>query len=165
MSCLASRSGKNIDRRICDEQRFGIGRYIHDKDVAYPPRRAQSRARRRHSTHQLVGMQAALHQELAFALVDKLHGFGRSGIAVGNVNELKSANIDLDSLAIVLIFRAGPTRMGSINRRSAASVAPRSELSSQGCTTTVLAAATLLALAISRSYFDSAAMLTSLRWL
>ena len=39
---------------------------------------------------------------------------------------------------------------------SAASIAPRSDVSSQGCTTIVVAAGNLLRLAISRSYFDSA---------
>src|SRR5437899_3226565 len=37
---------------------------------------------------------------------------------------------------------------------SAASVAPRSEVSSHGCTTTVVAAGTSFARAIRRSYFD-----------
>jgi hypothetical protein len=37
---------------------------------------------------------------------------------------------------------------------SADSIAPRKELSSQGCTTTVATMGTLLAAAIRRSYFD-----------
>ena len=38
---------------------------------------------------------------------------------------------------------------------SAASMAPRSEVSSQGCTTTVVAGGTCLARAMSRSYFEA----------
>ena len=37
---------------------------------------------------------------------------------------------------------------------SAASTAPRSDVSSQGCATTVVAGGTFFALAISRSYFE-----------
>ena len=37
---------------------------------------------------------------------------------------------------------------------SAASIAPRNEVSSQGCTTTVVAAGTCFARAMSRSYFE-----------
>src|SRR5258705_12075578 len=54
--------------------------------------------------------------------------------------------------AVSLIFAAGPTRVGLIMPASAASTAPRSELSSQGCTTMVDTAGTAFAAAIRRSY-------------
>ena len=57
------------------------------------------------------------------------------------------------SRATAAIFAAGPTRIGSMMPASAASTAPRSEVSSQGCTTMVAAGGTSLARAISRSYF------------
>src|SRR5689334_17063751 len=59
------------------------------------------------------------------------------------------------SAATCLILAAGPTRIGAMIPSSAASIGPRSELSSHGCTTTVNAGGTVLALAIRRSYFDS----------
>ena len=34
--------GKDVDRRVGDEQRLGIGRHVHDEDVADPPRGAQA---------------------------------------------------------------------------------------------------------------------------
>ena len=34
--------GEDVDRRVGDEQRLGIGRHVHDEDVADPPRGAQA---------------------------------------------------------------------------------------------------------------------------
>ena len=60
------------------------------------------------------------------------------------------------SRATFLTLAAGPTRTGMISPASAASIAPRSDVSSHGCTTIVFAAGTFFASAINRSYFDSA---------
>ena len=54
--------------------------------------------------------------------------------------------------ATAAILAAGPTRIGAMMPASAASTAPRSEVSSQGCATTVVAGGTCFACAISRSY-------------
>src|SRR5689334_6284387 len=51
----------------------------------------------------------------------------------------------------------GPTRIGAISPTRAASIAPRSEDSSQGCTTAVGVGGIALQRAISRSYFSWAA--------
>src|SRR6516162_3314025 len=56
------------------------------------------------------------------------------------------------SRATAEIFAAGPTRIGTLTPASAASIGPRSEVSSQGCTTIVRAAETFFARASSRSY-------------
>ena len=93
MSRLASRSGKDVDGGVGDEQRLGISRHVHDEDVTDPPRRAQPGLARRHLAHQFVGMQAALHQKLAFGLAQKLDRFRRGGFAVGDVDQLKSADV------------------------------------------------------------------------
>ena len=34
--------GKDVDRCVGDEKRLGIGRHVHDEDVADAPRRAQA---------------------------------------------------------------------------------------------------------------------------
>src|SRR5205085_7045498 len=59
--------------------------------------------------------------------------------------------------ATLAIFDAGPTRIGLMIPASAASAVPRSEVSSQGCTTIVVTAGTAFAAAISRSYFEGRA--------
>src|SRR6516164_3233077 len=51
-----------------------------------------------------------------------------------------------------VILAAEPTRIGTMIPVSAASTGPRNEVSSQGYTTTVVAAGTSLARAINRSY-------------
>src|ERR1051325_3016083 len=56
--------------------------------------------------------------------------------------------------ATSLILAAGPTRIALMIPDSADSIAPRNELSSQGCATTVDTIGTPFAAAIRRSYFD-----------
>ena len=62
--------------------------------MADAPIGAQSGARGRHRPHQLVGMQASLHQELALAGFDELDGLGSRRIAVRNIDNLVLADID-----------------------------------------------------------------------
>src|ERR1700740_3757626 len=59
--------------------------------------------------------------------------------------------------ATLAIFDAGPTRIGLMMPASAASAAPRNEVSSQGCTTIVATVGTAFAAAIRRSYFEGRA--------
>src|SRR4051812_37207060 len=66
--------------------------------------------------------------------------------------------------AVAVILPRGPTRIGTMIPSSAASIVPRNELSSHGWTTTVLAAGTFLAEAISRSYFAWGLSVTTLIW-
>ena len=61
------------------------------------------------------------------------------------------------SRAALEIFAEGPTRTGLMMPSCAASTAPRSEDSSQGCTTIVVAGLVSFALAISRSYLEPGA--------
>ena len=65
--------GKNIDRSVGDEQRFGVGRHVHNEDVAYSPRRTQAGVRGSNSPHEFVGMQAAFHQQFAPSRPDQLN--------------------------------------------------------------------------------------------
>src|ERR1700736_5639710 len=59
--------------------------------------------------------------------------------------------------AALLILDAGPMRIGLFFPPSAASAAPRNEVSSQGCTTIVVTVGTAFAAAIRRSYFEGRA--------
>ena len=145
--------GKDVDRGVGDEQRLGVGRHVHDEDVADPPLGAQARRLCGDAAHQFVGVQAALHQQLALARVDQLDGLCRGRLAVRGIDELEAADVEaVLGCAVSLIFAAGPTRIGLMMPASAASTTPRSELSSQGCTTMVDAAGTAFAAAIRRSY-------------
>ena len=86
--------GKYVDGGVRDEQRLRIGRHIHDEDVADPARSAQAGLAGGHLAHQLVRVQAPLHQELAFALVDQLHGLGRGRVAVRRVDDLETTDVE-----------------------------------------------------------------------
>ena len=71
--------GRDVDRRVGDEQQPRVGGHVHDEDVADAPRGAQAGRRRHHRAHQLVGVQAALHQRLDLARArhrDRLLGGG-----------------------------------------------------------------------------------------
>ena len=85
--------GKDVDGRVSDEERFGIGRHIHDEDMADPPCCAQAGLARGYLTHELVRVQAALHQELAFGFVDKFNCLCRCRFAVGHVDNLKTIDV------------------------------------------------------------------------
>jgi hypothetical protein len=86
--------GKDVDSRIGDEQRLGIARHVHDEDMADPPLRAQAGLARRHLAHELVRVQAALHQELAFGLMDQLDRLSSRRVAVGHIDDLETADVE-----------------------------------------------------------------------
>src|SRR5262249_23612846 len=64
------------------------------EDVADPPLRAQAGLARRHLAHELVRVQAALHQELAFGLMDQLDPLRRRGVAVRHVDKFEALDIE-----------------------------------------------------------------------
>ena len=76
---LAVEIREDIDRRVGYEDGLGVGRHVHDKDVADAPVGPQPADLGGDGAHDFVGMQAALHQDLALACVDQLHtpGGGR----------------------------------------------------------------------------------------
>ena len=62
--------------------------------MADPTRRAQAGLARGHLAHELVRVQAALHQELAFGLVDQLDRLRRRGFAVRHVDDFVATDIE-----------------------------------------------------------------------
>ncbi len=67
MSRLAMRSGAMFTAASVMKSVSRMGRHVHDEDVADAPARAQPRLALGDRAEQLVGMQAALHQQLGFA--------------------------------------------------------------------------------------------------
>src|SRR5262249_33228089 len=86
---------KYIDGRIGDEQRFGMARHVHHEDMAYSPRRSQTCTGARDSAHELIGMQAALHQQLTFRFMNQLHRLGGGGVTIACIDDLKTVDIEL----------------------------------------------------------------------
>ena len=70
-----------------------VGRHVHEEHMADPARGAQAGLLGHDRAHQLVRVQAALHQELGPAGANQLDGLGRGGVAVRRVDELVAAQI------------------------------------------------------------------------
>ena len=100
-----------------------MARNIHNEDVTDPTRRTQSGLARRHLPHELVGMQASFHQELALRLVDQFDRLGGRRFAACNVDDLILTDIEtmLPSHRANLLCRADKDRhddagFGGFNR-------------------------------------------------
>src|SRR5215813_1705124 len=87
--------GKDIDRRIGDEERVRMVRDIHDENMTDPPRRAQAGGGGGNRPHQLVGVQAAFHQQLALSLADQLNGLRGGRIAMRSIDDRKTADVKI----------------------------------------------------------------------
>ena len=102
--------------RVGDDQHLVIRRHVHDEDVAEAAAGAEARLLRDDRAEQLVGVQAALHQELGLALAHQLHRLRRRRVAVRRVDDPGRAEVDAVRLARPrAIFAAGPTRIGTIS--------------------------------------------------
>ena len=129
---------RDVDRRVGDDQHLVIGRHVHDEDVADAPAGAQPGLARDHRAEQLVGVQAALHQQLRFARAHQRHRFRRGLMAVRGLDDAHRCRASMPAAAATSrIFAAGPTRIGVISFFSPASMAPASAEASQGCATAV----------------------------
>jgi hypothetical protein len=72
--------------------------YIHDKAMADAAARAHAALHADHLAHQFVRMQATLHERFGLTDADQFNGFGGSGMAVRNVNNRYSADIQAATL-------------------------------------------------------------------
>ncbi len=81
---------RDVDRRIRDDQKLGIGRHVHDIDMADAAFGAKPRAAADDGTEQFVGMQAALHDRADLAGNRKLDGEGRCRMAVFGRHDLEA---------------------------------------------------------------------------
>ena len=86
--------GSDVDRGIGDDQRVGMARHVHDENMADAPRGAQPGRRGRDRAHQFVGVQAALHQQFAFAGADHFDALGGGGLAVLHIDKLVLADVE-----------------------------------------------------------------------
>ena len=128
---------KDVHRSVGDEQRFWIGRHVHDEDVADAPRRAQpvsllTTASINSSVCRLPFISASASPAAdhfdAFAADAWLYGVSTScQVAISGPRPRPGRGYE----------PAVPTNIGLMIFASAASMAPRREVSSQGCTTAV----------------------------
>ena len=85
----------DVDRRIRNDQGFFVRGNIHHEAVTDPPGRAQAAFAADHRAHQLVGVQAALHQRFGLTAQHKLNRLFRGGVTVRNVDDRVGRDVDL----------------------------------------------------------------------
>ena len=85
---------RDVDRRVGDDEHLVIGRHVHDEHVADAAAGAQPGLARDDRAEQLVGVQAALHQQLGLALAHQLDGLRRRRVAVRRVDDPRAAEVD-----------------------------------------------------------------------
>ena len=103
-----------------------VARHVHDEAVADAARGAQAAFALDHRAHQLVGVQAALHQRLGLAFAHQLHGRRRPPHGCAAHRRSGSpADVDAELACATASMRSrGPTRIGAIRPSRAASTAP-----------------------------------------
>src|SRR5215467_7050056 len=72
-----------------------MARHVHNEDVTDPPCRSQTSTGSGDCSHELIGVQAALHQQLAFRFMDQLDRFGGGRLAMAGVHDLEMVNIEM----------------------------------------------------------------------
>ena len=85
---------RDVDRGIGDDQRLVVVRHVHDEAMADAPGGAQAGVARDDRAHELVGVQAALHQRLGPAFADQRDGLGGGVMAVLGVDDLEAADVE-----------------------------------------------------------------------
>ena len=96
MSTLSSERRENIDRCVGDEQRLGIGRHVHDEDMADPARGADAGVLVDDFGHQLVGVETAFHQRVGLAIANELDGLRRRSMTVWRRYELQARDVQIE---------------------------------------------------------------------
>ena len=85
---------RDVDRRVGHDQDLVIGRHVHDEDVADAPADAQAGLLRHDRAQQLVGVQAAFHQQLGLAGADQRHRLRGRRMAVRGIHDPDLAEVD-----------------------------------------------------------------------
>ena len=88
--------GRDVDGGVGDDQRVLVTGHVHHEAMADAARRADAGVARHNSAHQLVGVQAALHQSLGRSLADQRDRLcGRVVAVLGGLDESNSRNVEL----------------------------------------------------------------------
>ena len=128
MSTLADQIGRDIDRRVGDEQQSVERRRVHREDMADAAIGAQARLLLDDGAEEFVGMHIALHDRARRAALRQFDG-ARAGLGVirGVHDPFFVERRAPPPRRVRCIFARGPIRTGSIKPRAAARSAPASE--------------------------------------
>ena len=95
----------DVDGRVGDDQHLVVGRHVHDEHVTDAAARPQSGVARHHGAEQLVGVQAALHQQFGFAEPHEFNRLRGRRVAVRRIDDARLAEIDPMPLSDVADLR------------------------------------------------------------
>ena len=108
MCTLSSRVGDDVHRSVGDEDHAVDRRHVHDEAVTDASAGAQSGLALHHRGHDLVGVQAPLHQHLGLAFACQANGgFGRRH-AVRRIDDFEGGDVDPELGRDRRDARAGP---------------------------------------------------------
>ena len=130
-----------------------MARHVHDEAMADAPRGADARVARHDRAHQLVGMEAALHQRLGPSGAHQRDRLGGGIMAVLGVDQFEARDVEAafrrprDPRRRADQDRLDKTQLRRLDRAS-------SETGSQGWHTAVVTGGCLRAVAISLSCFS-----------
>jgi hypothetical protein len=84
----------DVHRCVGDEQSLRMTRHVHDEHVADAPSCPQSGLAFHYLRQQLVGVEAAFHQEVRLAGTDEFDGLLGGGLAMRHVHDLEGAEVE-----------------------------------------------------------------------
>ena len=94
MSTLSLERRRDVHRRVGDDQRVRMARHVHHEAVADAARGPEPGLSLHHRGHQLVGVEATLHQGLRLGVADELHRPGRRLLAVPGLHDAEPGDVE-----------------------------------------------------------------------
>ena len=85
---------RDVHRGIGDDQRIEMTRHVHDEAMADPPLGADAGIAGNHRGHQLIGVQAALHQRRSLGLPHQRDRLGGRIVAVRRLDDRQVGDVD-----------------------------------------------------------------------
>ena len=117
--------------RVGNEEQSWVARRVDDEDMTHAPSRAEPLFVH-DRTHELVGMEAALHQRLDLVVASEFNRLSGRGVAVLGRHEFISGDFYLGPICCRPDLGGGPTSTGMMRFALAASIAPSKESVSTG---------------------------------
>ena len=86
---------EDVDRRIGDQQRLGVGGHVEHKDMAHAALCAQTVGFVHHGAHDLIGVKRAFHDGLRLSFTHQAHGGFGAVMAVGGVDDRAGRDVEI----------------------------------------------------------------------
>ena len=139
MSTLSSSVGRDVDRRVRDDEHLVVRRHVHQEHVADPPAGAQAVSRATTAPSSSSVCRLPFIRSSASPFAHERHGARCGSMAVRRIDDARLAETDPDLFGDLLdLARPDPTRMGVIRSQGPGfHRAARAADCSHGCATAV----------------------------